>query len=115
MFVIMGKTVSLTRAIFLFRLSTSPSRKSSKNLKSTIKNTTVYGFAKELAVFKSFEIFPETFTQSDAKTLAVYFVYQARLALQESFNHALFFKSHQISDENIKNIVKKYHLDMYQG
>lgn len=86
-----------------------------KELEKHNKNTTVYGFAKELAVFKSFEIFPETFTQSDAKTLAVYFVYQARLALQESFNHALFFKSHQISDENIKNIVKKYHLDMYQG
>lgn len=79
------------------------------------KNTTVHGFAVQLATFKAFEIFPFNLEQEDAKSLSVYFIYQARLALQEVFNHQDFFLLNGINDQIIKNIVKKYHLDMYQG
>lgn len=79
------------------------------------KNITIYNFARELAERNVQDIYPFTYEVSDSKALAVYFAYQAKLALQEVFDEQLFFQNYNITNETIKNIVKSYHLAMFQG
>ena len=86
-----------------------------KELEKFNKNTTIHTFAKELAERNALDNYPLVYEVEDVKALAVYFAYQASRALQDDLNATQFFGSRQISNESVKNIVKKYHLDMYQG
>ncbi len=110
-----GKLIKIkTNAFFL--LDTHPSiRAFLKYLDAFNKHTTVHRFARQLGLQKAIELFPYTYDELDVRSLAIYFIYRARLALQEAFDQQQFFKENGVSPEILKKIVKKYHLDMYQG